>query len=98
MAMADVHIPADYAIDALCMEAERRRKQMGLVKYGYGQLVADTTRTERELIAEKYREDLIQAQKKGKYRVSAGRASMEDIPKGEAERNLCHKLESDMME
>ena len=93
MPMADVHIPADYAIDALSMEAERRRKQKGLVRYSYGQLVADTTPAERETIAEDYRQKLIRAQKKGKYRVSGGVYQPRETSVREVEDRITQKLE-----
>ncbi len=48
-------LPADYALNALAEEAERRRKKMGALKYNYGMLVADTTEEEREQIVERYR-------------------------------------------
>ena len=98
MAMADVHIPADYAIDALSMEAERRRKQKGLVRYSYGELVADTSPAEREAIAEAYRQKLIRAQKKGQYRVSTGNFLREDTDIREVESRICQKLETDTEE
>lgn len=47
-------LPADYAIDALAMEADRRR-QLGHHQYSYGKLVAETTYEERQVLAEKYR-------------------------------------------
>lgn len=46
-------MPADYAIDALSLEAQRRGRELGR-PYSYGQLVADTTREQREEIAEAY--------------------------------------------
>ena len=48
-------LPEDYGIDALALEAERRGKEMGR-PYSYGQLVADTTKEEREEILRAYRE------------------------------------------
>lgn len=48
-------LPADYAIDAFAMEAERRGKALGR-PYSYGKLVADTTKEEREEILRAYRE------------------------------------------
>lgn len=47
-------LPADYGIDALAEEAERRAKKLGR-PYSYGQLVADTTVAERERICDEYR-------------------------------------------
>ena len=96
--MADVHIPSDYAIDALSMEAERRRKKKGLVRYSYGQLVADTTEAERETIAEAYREKLIQAHKKGMYRVSAGGHLPQEASMREVEDAAIQKLEERITE
>lgn len=48
-------LPADYAIDALSLEAERRAKKMNRPDYSYGKLIADTTPEERERIADTYR-------------------------------------------
>lgn len=48
-------LPADYAIDAFALEAERRGKALGR-PYSYGKLVADTTKEEREEILHAYRE------------------------------------------
>lgn len=64
-------VPADYAIDALVLEADRRSKALGR-PYSYGQLVADTTREEREKIAEEYKQALKKALKKGRHRVGGG--------------------------
>lgn len=47
-------LPADYAVDALALEAYRLEKQNAR-PYSYGKLVADTTLEEREKIAEEYR-------------------------------------------
>ena len=46
---------SDLAITALAVEAERRRKQKGLIRYNYGNLVADTTPEERQRIIEDYK-------------------------------------------
>ena len=46
---------SDLALTALAVEAERRRKARGLIRYNYGDLVADTTRSERQRIIENYR-------------------------------------------
>ena len=46
-------LPADFAIDALALEADRRRKLAGR-PYSYGQLVAATTEAEREALADRY--------------------------------------------
>lgn len=48
-------LPADYAIDAMAREVERRRKLPGKHQYSYGKLIADTTEESRSLIAEEYR-------------------------------------------
>lgn len=45
----------DVALTALAVEAERRRKEKGLLRYNYGDLVADTTPEEREQIVRKWR-------------------------------------------
>lgn len=50
-----MNLPADYAIDAMSLEAQRRSREIGR-PYSYGQLVADTTRAQREEIAEAYEE------------------------------------------
>ena len=64
-------IPADYPIDALSLEAERRAKKLGR-PYSYGQLIADTTREQREEMAESYRVKLAAAIRRGRTRVSGG--------------------------
>lgn len=46
-------LPADFAIDALALEADRRRKLAGR-PYSYGQLVAATTEAEREALADRH--------------------------------------------
>lgn len=46
---------SDLALTALAVEAERRRKARGLIKYNYGDLMADTTMEERQKIVERYR-------------------------------------------
>lgn len=45
---------SDQSLTALAMEAERRRKARGLIRYNYGDLVADTTLEERRQIIENY--------------------------------------------
>lgn len=45
----------DYALLALTAEAEKRRKALGLRRYSYGNLVADTTPEERQRIVEDYK-------------------------------------------
>lgn len=64
-------VPADYRVDALALEADRRAKKLGR-PYSYGQLIADTTEAERDEIAERYREELKRAIRRGNYRVSGG--------------------------
>jgi hypothetical protein len=49
-------LPADFAIDALTAEVERR-KTKGDYRCSYGKLVAATTREQREGIAEQYRKN-----------------------------------------
>ena len=46
---------SDLALTALAVEAEHRRKAKGLIRYNYGDLVADTTPEERQRIIENYR-------------------------------------------
>ena len=46
---------SDLALTALAVEAERRRKARGLIRYNYGDLVADTTPEERQQIIENYK-------------------------------------------
>jgi hypothetical protein len=44
----------DFAINAMVVELEKRKKKMPCRRYSYGRLVADTTREEREKIATRY--------------------------------------------
>lgn len=67
-------MPADYRVDALALEADRRAKKLGR-PYSYGQLIADTTEAERDEIAERYREELKKAIRRGDRRVSGGTKS-----------------------
>lgn len=93
-AMAEGYrIPGDYAIDALTLEAERRRKQKGIAKYGYSQLMADTTPAQREAIIEEYRQKLIAAHKAGKHRVKSGIMLRPETSAREVEDAVCQKLE-----
>ncbi len=46
---------SDLALTALAVEAERRRKARGLLRYNYGDLMADTTAEERQRIIENYK-------------------------------------------
>lgn len=52
--MSGTQLPADYAIDALSLEAQRRGKALGR-PYSYGQLIADTNREQRERISDEYK-------------------------------------------
>lgn len=45
----------DFAIDALVLEVDRRKGQKECGRYSYGQLIADTTEAERQVIADRYR-------------------------------------------
>ena len=45
----------DYAVDALVLEVDRRRKDKPCGRYSYGKLVADTDPEERKVIADRYR-------------------------------------------
>ena len=58
-------LPADYAIDALSKEAERRAKKMNRPDYSYGKLIADTTREEREQIVDAYRAECKRKRRRG---------------------------------
>lgn len=46
---------SDIALSALAVEAERRRKAKGLLRYSYGDLVAEITPEERQRIIEDYK-------------------------------------------
>ena len=48
-------LPNDYAIDALAAEAARRRAARGGIRYGYADLVAETTPQERQEIVENWK-------------------------------------------
>lgn len=62
-------LPNDYAINALTAEVERRKAGQEAHRYSYGRLVADTTRGEREAIAENYRRRVLKLPtSEGKYR------------------------------
>lgn len=45
----------DLGLTALAVEAERRRKARGLIRYNYGDLVAETTPEERQQIIRSYK-------------------------------------------
>ena len=49
---------SDLALTALAVEAEHRRKARGLIRYNYGDLVADTTLEERQQIIENYKRNI----------------------------------------
>lgn len=91
--MDAVKLPADYAIDALALETDRRRKALGR-SYSYGQLVADTTLAQREQIAEDYRENMVKAGKKGRHRVNTGAALMPERDLREVEEAVCQQIEA----
>ena len=59
------NLPADFAIDAMVAEVERRKKEPGRHSYSYGKLIADTSRSEREQIAEVYRQGGKQSDRSG---------------------------------
>lgn len=46
---------SDLMLTALAVEAERRRKSRGMIRYNYGDLVADTTPEERQEILRSYK-------------------------------------------
>ena len=49
---------SDINLTALAIEAERRRKERGLIRYNYGDLVAEITPEERQRIIDDYRKKL----------------------------------------
>ena len=55
MSALSAKLPEDYAIDALAVEVDRRKKKLNRPDYSYGKLVADTTPQERERICDEYR-------------------------------------------
>lgn len=69
-------LPQDYRLDALAKEADKRAKQSGL-PYSYGKLVADTTESQRDEIAEGYRRNNKRSQEKCGQRHSF--SDMEEI-------------------
>ena len=85
-----IKLPADYAIDALALETDRRRKTLGR-SYSYGQLIADTTLAQREQIAEDYREAMTKGKQKGIYRVK-GNGLMPVQGQRELEDAVCEKI------
>lgn len=74
----------DYAIDALVLEADRRRKKLGRT-YSYGMLIADTTPEERKKIAEKYRRKKQRRDKAETYRRSDEKDDLERFRKKHVE-------------
>lgn len=97
IAMGDVKLPEDYAIDGLSLEAERRAKQLGR-PYSYGQLIADTTEDQREEIVEDYRFRAEKAGRQGRYRVNSGVCVTPRVTAREAEKAICQKLEENANE
>lgn len=91
--MESVKLPADYAIDALALETDRRREKLGRA-YSYGQLIADTTQTQREQIAEDYRKQMEQAGRQGRYRVKGGSYMTQEKKLQDAEDDACRKFEA----
>ena len=89
--MGDVKLPEDYAIDGLSLEAERRAKALGR-PYSYGQLIADTTPAQREVIVEDYREAMTKTGKRGGYRVNSKAKMKTALPAKKAEKEICEKL------
>lgn len=85
-----IKLPADYAIDALALETDRRRKALGR-SYSYGKLIADTTPAQREQIAEDYRKAMAMGKKKGMYRVK-GNGLMPVQGQRELEDAVCEKI------
>lgn len=86
-------LPADYAIDALALETDKRCKALGR-PYSYGQLIADTTPEQREQIAEDYRKAMVKTGKKGRHWVNTGAALMPEASTREVEDAVCQKLEA----
>ena len=91
--MGDVKLPEDYAIDGLSLEADRRAKQLGR-PYSYGQLIADTTASQREEIVEDYRIRAENAESQGRNRVNSGVCVTPKVSAREAEKTICQKLEA----
>lgn len=69
-------LPGDYRLDSLAKEADRRAKKSGL-PYSYGKLVADTTESQRDEIAEDYRRNYRRSHEKCGQR--HGFSDMEEI-------------------
>ena len=69
-------LPGDYRLDALAKEADRRAKKTGL-PYSYGKLVADTTESQRDEIAEDYKRHYRKSKEKCGQR--HGFSDMEEI-------------------
>ena len=95
--MASAKLPADYAIDGLALEADRKAKQLGRA-YSYGMLVADTTLQQREEIAEGYRKRRMDANRKGRHRVCRESYLIPEQSNREVEDAVCQKLEGELEE
>lgn len=91
--VGDVKLPEDYAIDGLSLEADRRAKQLG-GPYSYGQLIADTTIAQREVIVEDYRKAAVNASKQGRYSVKGGTKLPAKVTVKKAETEICKRLET----
>ena len=63
-------LSADYPVDALTLEADRRAKKLGR-RYSYGMLIADTTPQERQEIIDQYRAKKLRSGETEKYRRSS---------------------------
>lgn len=90
--MSDVHLPADYAIDALALETDRRSKAQGR-PYSYGQLIADTTIGQREQMAESYRKAMEREGRKGRYRLRSGEMVVPVVSDRDVEDQVIARLE-----
>lgn len=93
--MSDIRIPADYSIDAMTMETERRSKAQGR-SYSYGQLIADTTREQREQMAESYRHALEREIRKGRHRVRSGEMVVPAVSDRDVEDQVIARLEQNV--
>lgn len=93
--MSKVHIPADYAIDAMALETERRSKAQGW-PYSYGQLIANTTREQREQMADRYRKALEREGRKGRYRVRSGEMVVPVVSDRDVEDQVIARLEQNV--
>lgn len=91
--MSGVYIPGDYAIDAMALETDRRSKAQGW-PYSYGQLIADTTREQREQMAERYRKALERESRKGRHRVRSGEMVVPVATERDMEDQIIERLEN----